>query len=95
MNQAQRNEAYGIFIKAWGNEAQLIMVIEETAELQKEVTKCLRGRDNIDSIIEEVVDVEIMLEQLKLMFKMDKNAINEMKEVKIKRAIQKINDYST
>ena len=37
------------------------------SELQKEICKLWRGKDNRDAIAEEVADVEIMLDQLKLM----------------------------
>lgn len=50
-----------------GEEAQMKMVLEEMSELQKEICKRWRGKDNRDAIIEEVADLEIMLDQLKLM----------------------------
>lgn len=43
------------------------MVLEEMSELQKEICKRWRGKDNIKAIAEEVADVEIVLGQLKLM----------------------------
>lgn len=56
-------------VEKWGKQAQLLMVLEEMAELQKEILKHLnRGKDNIDEIIDETADVEIMLEQLKYIF---------------------------
>lgn len=55
-------------IDAWGKSSQLIICIEEMAELTKELSKNLRGQDNDLGIAEEVADVEIMLEQLKLIF---------------------------
>lgn len=54
-------------ISNWGEDAQMKMVLEEMSELQKEICKRWRGKDNLDAIIEEVADVEIMLDQLKLM----------------------------
>lgn len=52
----------------WGAEAQITMVFEEMSELQKELCKRLRGKDNADNIAEEIADVEIMLDQMKLLF---------------------------
>lgn len=40
-------------------ESQDIFVMEEMAELQKELTKRRRGKDNRDEIVEESVDVLI------------------------------------
>lgn len=54
-------------IAKYGEEAQMKMVLEEMSELQKEICKRWRGKDNRDAIIEEVADLEIMLDQLKLM----------------------------
>ena len=54
-------------IAKYGKDAQMKMVLEEMSELQKEICKMWRGKDNRDAIAEEVADVEIMLDQLKLM----------------------------
>ena len=50
----------------WGTDSQLNMVIEECAELIDAIQKYKRGRTKIDSVIEEGVDVELCIEQLKL-----------------------------
>ena len=54
-------------IAKWGEDAQMKMVLEEMSELQKEICKLWRGKDNRDAIAEEVADVEIMLGQLQVM----------------------------
>ena len=54
-------------IDVYGEEAQTKMVLEEMSELQKEICKRWRGADNIGNIAEELADVEIMLDQLKMM----------------------------
>lgn len=52
-------------LDVWGKEAQILMVLEEMSELQKEILKNInRGKDNIKEIAEETADVFIMLEQL-------------------------------
>lgn len=50
-----------------GAEAQTGMVFEEMAELQKELCKWLRGIGDREHIAEEIADVEIMLDQMKLL----------------------------
>lgn len=55
-------------IRVFGAENQEKMLLEEMSELQKEVCKHWRGRDNLDAIAEEIADVEIMLEQMKMIF---------------------------
>ena len=53
-------------VKEWGEESQLDMVIEECAELIDAIQKRRRGRKGNAEVIEEGVDVELCLEQLKL-----------------------------
>ena len=55
-------------LEAFGERAQMTMAIEEMSELAKELCKRCRGRDNVEAIAEEVADVEIMLQQMKMLF---------------------------
>lgn len=57
-------EIYQAALEKWGVGAQTLMVFEEMAELQKELCKNARGKDNRGSIAEEIADVQIMLEQM-------------------------------
>ena len=56
-------------IETFGEHAQEQMLLEEMSELQKEICKHWRGRDNREAIAEEIADVEIMLDQMKLIFR--------------------------
>ena len=58
-------------IDRYGMDAQLKMVLEEMSELQKEICKFWRGKNNREQIAEEVADVEIMLEQVRMMFQIE------------------------
>lgn len=55
-------------IKKFGCRPQVIVAIEELAELQKELTKWLRGKGTSEGLMEEMADVSIMLNQLELIF---------------------------
>ena len=55
-------------LKLWGEELQIMMMIEEMSELTKELIKDKRGKGDYKKIREEMADVEIMLTQLKLIF---------------------------
>ena len=55
-------------IEKYGEPLQTVVAIEECAELQKELTKALRGNLNPDHLAEEMADVQIMLWQLCCMF---------------------------
>lgn len=63
-----KEDIYRLAIKKWGRELQILMGIEEMAELTKALIKSLRGKENRDNIIEEMADVEIMMGQLKRLF---------------------------
>lgn len=55
-------------IRHYGKDNQLHVALEEMSELQKELCKDLRGKGHLDAIAEEIADVEIMLEQLKMIY---------------------------
>ena len=55
-------------IQKFGIRPQVIMAIEELSELQKELTKWLRGKGKHENMMEEMADVSIMLNQLELIF---------------------------
>lgn len=71
-------------------EKQIIVAIEELSELQKELCKYLRDKYNEENLIEEIADVEIMLDQIKLYFNLDQNDIDKIKEQKIERTKERL-----
>lgn len=77
-------QIYKQLIEKFGAEAQIIVAIEELSELQKELCKRLRGEAGIRKISEEMADVEIMLEQLKLIFE-NEHPVSLEKNYKINR----------
>lgn len=54
-------------LDTYGAAAQTLMLFEEMAELQKELCKHARGRDNREAIAEEIADVQIMLAQMTML----------------------------
>lgn len=52
-------------IELWGEEAQLMMAIEEMGELIQKIGHLCRGRCTVIDVAEEVADVEIMMRQLR------------------------------
>lgn len=55
-------------IQHFGREAQERMMFEEMSELQKAICKLSRGKGSVDDIAQEIADVEIMLEQMKILY---------------------------
>jgi uncharacterized membrane protein YccC len=65
------NELYSEAVERWGKPSQLIMGMEECAELQKEICKVLRGDDSRErmlSLAEEIADVRLMCDQIEKMY---------------------------
>lgn len=55
-------------LDTYGSALQIVVMMEEMSELQKELCKYLRGKYSPANIAEEIADVEIMIEQMKLLF---------------------------
>ncbi len=71
---------------------QIYVAIEELSELQKELCKYLRAVQNFrlssftfNNITEEIADVYIMLEQMKLYFDISQDKIDNMIKQKLDR----------
>ncbi len=80
-------------LATWGEEAQMLMVVEEMSELMKEILKNInRKKDNIAEIVEETADVEIMLEQLKANYNIEAE-VAAYKAEKIKKIEQRLKDW--
>jgi hypothetical protein len=80
------NSIYERALDKWGIENQIKICIEELAELIQVLAK--HGRKingtSIEKIAEEIADVELMIEQMKIAFKIYKD-VEKWKDVKIKR----------
>lgn len=78
-------------INTYGVENQIIKTVEELSELSQALCKFLSkpytesDRTILDNIYEEIADVEIMLEQCKMIFYESEDKINDYKKEKIKR----------
>lgn len=79
-------------IKTFGALPQMVIAIEECSELQKEITKIIRKKGDLTNLAEEIADVEIMLEQLKLIFTLHGKVL-EQKGEKIERLKQIIEKH--
>lgn len=72
------------------NQMQLVVAVEELSELQKEICKNLRGKNNIKELTEEIADVQIMLEQLKYFYEIDDVNVENVIEQKLKRTKERL-----
>lgn len=65
--------------------------MEECSELIKELSKNIRGADNEAQIAEEIADVEITLDQMKILFNCDYD-VETQKASKLLRLAQRVGD---
>ena len=73
-------------LSAYGSEIQRVVAIEELSELQKELCKSLRGQTDTQHIAEEIADVQIMLEQMMILYELHYDVVawrwkNSIREV--------------
>lgn len=81
-------------ITIFGEKNQTMQTIEELMELQKALFENVhRGTDNVKNIAEEVADVEIMLAQIKKIYQLDPNIIEQTKDYKLERLDHTISKY--
>ncbi|RLI75617.1 hypothetical protein DRO97_02820 [Archaeoglobales archaeon] len=80
----------GKAVEEWGVNVNLWVFVEEVGELVKEIAKAVRYEPNYNKIIEEVADVEIALELLKIIFKLDQEHIERIKKDKIERLKERL-----
>lgn len=84
-------ELYHLALDTWGADAQTLMVFEEMSELQKELCKHERGKDNREAIADEIADVLIMLEQMMILHDCEQ-VVYEHKAAKLKRLADRLSN---
>jgi len=86
-------DIYSAAVKKYGKDPQLIICMEEMAELTKELSKNIRGAKNVTSISEEMADVEIMLEQLRVIFG-NRSEVDTIKADKLLRLADRLEVFT-
>ena len=71
-------------VEVFGKDTQILMYFEEAGELAQAISKDKRGFKDKANIAEEIADVEIMLEQLKYIYKCH-HAVERIKQQKVMR----------
>ena len=80
-------------IKHYGNENQMMQTMEELSELSVAISKCLRYKDDIEArnnLVEEVADVLIMIDQLKIIMNIKDYEIECYRRYKLGRLERRI-----
>lgn len=84
-----RREIYLQAIRKWGSDMQTQVAIEEMSELTKEICKAYRGQENVRAIADEIADVTIMLEQLRVIYDVEEETEKRI-EFKVDRLKKRI-----
>lgn len=79
-------------INYYGHEPQKMMLLEEMAELQKEICKDMRYDPDLEAITEEVADVLIMMEQVQMMYRIDETKLHEITNSKLRRQLKRMEE---
>ena len=82
-------EIYKTTIELWGEAFQKLMVIEECAELISAICKQFRNRIDDSKVLEEAVDVQLMINQLRFVLN-DNDKWNEQMKYKLDRLESRI-----
>lgn len=78
-------------LDTYGSALQIVVMMEEMSELQKELCKYLRGKYSPANIAEEIADVEIMLEQMKMLF-CCADDVHDVRRRKVERLKERLDD---
>lgn len=92
---ADRESKLLFLINHYGTKPQQDIAIEELSELQKAIIKYRREPSDKtkEAVVEEIADVQVMLEQLKMIFSCIRK-IDEIMDAKIDRQIKRVMDGS-
>lgn len=92
MSGIEEREIYNKAIQKWGITPQLNMVTEECSELLVAINKHRRNpcEETENAIAGEMADVEIMLSQLKAIFR-NEASVEKIKQIKLERLRERLN----
>ena len=83
---------WAVYTVAWdqyGSKRQIWKVVEEMAELTVELAKLQSGGATRDSVIDEITDVTIMMEQLKSLLGLNE-VVQDRMDFKIRRLAERL-----
>lgn len=91
MKNKSKESIYKEAITVYGEIGQIDVAIEEMAELIQALSKYKRGKEH--NVEEEIADVEIMLEQMKIIFNQRK--VRKIKKGKIARLQKRLQNNNS
>ncbi len=91
--EQNEQELYREATRIWGDKAQMIMTMEECGELIKAVAKVFR-KGQIDEVIDELVDVQIMVNQMRVLFDPTGEKFNDRFTYKLNRLRDRVGRHT-
>ena len=98
LNKENKDLCWKVFL-IHGPQNQLLMLVEECAELQQAVSKLFRYKENRERLgifrelfIEELIDVIVMCQQMLLYWGVEMDEVNNRAKQKLERAIEREGD---
>ena len=84
-------------VNVWGASSQIGMFVEEIGEVLQAINKLSRKTDEerYNNLIEEMVDLQIMLVQMRIVYHIPDRLWNEMMDKKKRRLRQRLDDYES
>ena len=82
-------------IEHYGPQNQMMIACEESAELIQAISKCIRYKDDIETkqhLTEEIADVLIMIDQLKIIMDIKDYEIRCYRDYKLQRLERRMNN---
>lgn len=94
LSEEERRLIISESVKQQRYDIKCAVIMEELAELTQQVSKQLRNTGDSYDLVEEMADVYICLEFLKLIFDVDPDMLQKAIDVKLKREAERIVLYS-
>ena len=84
MDDYEKYELYDKAVELWGQNSQIMMAVEEMAELTQKLSHYTRKNKKVKfkEMASEIADVRIMLEQLECMFSISDLVETEVSKIK-------------
>lgn len=89
MEYEKRKQVYQKAITHYGDVAQVLKAVEEMSELIKVLVKDMKMEESKDRLIDELADVSIMCEQLRMIYGVN-NEVNVRMNYKLKRLLRRM-----
>ena len=101
MDERERRNIMTRAIQHFGETAQIDMAVEEMAELTKAICKVKRAQAGaemgaaVENVVEEIADVQIMLDQLRIIFHRSTEEVEEAKLERLKNRLDGRNNWQS